>query len=186
MARKKRKKVRQKPAAGTGFVMVDVDNPMFSADHAESTGNPKRIQALQNVRESPITWMYAHKEQTGVTEAQVAAAGRFRRLYETAGGAGVGSIDYLREPVDGGGVTDPIGDHMMDAANRLKDVSTRLGPAGYDLVEKVCGQCLFISQLTPRRREQDTLSKRLKECLDSLATYWGFQTPPTRSYRKSA
>ncbi len=181
--RRKKKKVRQ--TTGTDFIMVDVDNPMFSADHAESSGNPKRIRAVMNARESPIAWMYAHKEQTGITEAQVAAAGRFRRLYETAGGAGVGSIDYMREPVDGSGITDPIGDRMMDAARELVGVNARLGPAGYRLVEQVCGQCLFISQLTPRRREQNKLSGKLKNSLHSLATFWGLQTPSTQSYRKA-
>ncbi len=186
MAKKKRRTKKTAKPIGTGFVMVEVDNPHFSTDHAESTGNPKRIRALQNARESPITWMYVHHKQTGVTEAQVRAAGKFRSLYETAGGAGVGSFDYTREPVDGGGVTDPLNDRMVDAAKELAGVATRLGPAGYDLVEKVCGQCIFISQLDPRRRTQNKLSENMKDCLDSLAIFWGFQTPKVRSYRHAS
>ncbi|MDV4155250.1 hypothetical protein [Rhizobium brockwellii] len=43
-----------------------------------------------------------------INEAQLAAAKRFRALYEAMGGAGAGSFDYSREPVDGGGMREAL------------------------------------------------------------------------------
>ncbi|WP_206615942.1 hypothetical protein [Rhizobium sp. WSM1325] len=50
-----------------------------------------------------------------INEAQLAAATRFRSLYEAMGGAGTGSFDYSREPVDGGGSREPLTEQQIRA-----------------------------------------------------------------------
>ncbi len=181
MKRKTRKK-----AEHPHVYIMDVDNPDYNRDHDGASGNPKKIRAAFNPRESPVMWMLV---RGWVTDPQAMAATRFRSLYERAGGAGAKAIDYARVTVDGGGITDPISDASMDAHNQLKDVQARLGPAGYELIEKVCGQLLFIKQVAAEhrfsssKRYESRLSCQLRECLDILAIDWGYQTVGIRTLR---
>lgn len=180
------KQKQKKPETPTGFVIVDIDNPYFNSSHHGSESQHKRTQALYNPRESPIAWMYAHREQTGVTEAQVAAAHEFRKLYETARGVGIRSMDYEKTPVDGGKMGDILTDRQVDASNELAAAHCRIGSHGYQLVEQVCGQCIFIRQLAARRSAQNKLSQHLKESLETLAVFWGLQRLRTRTYRRAS
>ncbi len=168
MARKKKK-----PSARLRIKVMEVDNPNYQPEHAGVRGNPKRVRAAFNMKESPVMWMLARGY---VTEPQAMAATRFRKLYEQMGGAGARAIDFTQEPVDGGGVSDPINDRLIDAAKELGEVQKRLGPAGYNLVEQVCGQCIFIKQLASSKWYQLKMSRELKNCLDILAVDWGFQS----------
>ena len=59
---------------------VTVENPYFSRVHAGDATNPRKISAVVNIRESAIT-MLASPNQ--IDAAQVAAANRFRALWET-------------------------------------------------------------------------------------------------------
>ncbi|PON03858.1 hypothetical protein ATY29_29060 [Rhizobium hidalgonense] len=84
---------------------VLVENPFHSRAHPSDTTNPRDVVAMMNVRESAITTMAAR----GVLDsAQVAAATRFRVLWEAMDGKGTGAIDYGRERVDGGKARDQI------------------------------------------------------------------------------
>lgn len=176
MARKSKK---TKPHPPVNFIMVDVDNPEYSRDHDGASGNPKKIRAAFNSKESPVMWMHA---RNWVTDSQAMAATEFRRLYEMCGGAGARAIDFTKEPVDGGGYIDPISDRRMDAAKELMQVQHRLGRSGYDLVERVCGQLFFIKQVAAQyrnsssKRYETKLANQLKDCLDVLAIDWGYQT----------
>lgn len=171
------KQKKKKQSTPTGFIMEEVENPFYYG-----AGNQqKRIKVVYNPRESPIAWMYAHRKRTGITQEQVLAANKFRKLYEAAQGVGVGSMDYTKEPVDGGGFPDVLTDRQARAAKELAQASARLGMEGYQLVEQVCGQCAFIHQLAAARRAQDRMSKNLKDSLESLALYWGYQRLPTRA-----
>ncbi len=77
-----------------------VDNPYYSRAHCEDPTNPRTIPAVMNIRESALTTMAAR----GVLNAaQVAAAPRFRALWESMGGMGASAIDYGREQVDAAG-----------------------------------------------------------------------------------
>ncbi|MCP4407017.1 MAG: hypothetical protein GY807_04520 [Gammaproteobacteria bacterium] len=174
MARRKKKK----PSTHLQIKVMEIDNPNFQPEHAGNKGNPKRVRAAFNMKESPVMWMLARGY---VTEPQAMAATEFRRLYEQMGGAGARAIDFTQEPVDGGGVTDPITDRLIDAAKALAEVQRRLGPVRYNLVEQVCGQCIFIKQLASSKWYQLKMSRELKNCLDILAVDWGFQTVGIRS-----
>ncbi|WP_318030068.1 hypothetical protein [Rhizobium ruizarguesonis] len=62
---------------------VLVENPFHSRAHPADETNPRDVVAMMNVRESAVTTMAAR----GVLDAaQVAAADRFRRLWESMGG----------------------------------------------------------------------------------------------------
>lgn len=152
--------------------MVEIDNPHFSRTHTGSPGNPKTITAAINLRESPIAMMAAKGH---LETHQVEAAIKFRRLWETLGGAGAGSSDYAKEPVDGGGARDPITDHQIDAGLELKACSLVIGRRAYDIVEKVAGEGRTITELGSSHRERTTLADYLRNALEDLSEHWGYR-----------
>ncbi len=153
--------------------VVEIDNPHYSAVHAGSPGNPKTVAAAMNVRESPITLMYAKR----LIEAHhMEAANKFRRLWEMLGGAGAGSFDYSREPVDGGGVREPITDRQVHAGLTLKVCQSVIGLKAFQIVERVCGEGRTIAEISPSQREKTTNMDYLRDALEALAGHWGYQT----------
>lgn len=154
------------------IVFMDVDNPLYSRAHHASRGNPVKIKAAVNVRESPIGLLAAR----GIINiAQVRAATRFRSLWEMLG-TSVKAMDYSIDPVDGGGLSDPISLRQMDAGLQLKSCRELLGARHYDVLSKVVGQGTEISALGKTRRERDTYADYIKHGLEDLAIFWGYQT----------
>lgn len=157
---------------------VEVENPMFSRDHPADRTNPLRVRAKINLRESPIG-LLAHRGM--INDAQIRAASEFRRLWEAMGGAGVKAMDYSVDPVDGGGIADPIAVRQMDAARKLRDLRAHIGVRPYDIVSKVVGQGIEITTLESRKADQLMVSRYLKDGLADAATYWGFQSEQRRA-----
>lgn len=182
-ASKKKKKPTTTWQPKQTLVFMDVDNPMYSRAHHTSKGNPVKIKAAVNVRESPIGLLAARGL---INVAQVRAASRFRALWE-AMGTSVRAMDYSIDPVDGGGVSDPISIRQMDAglqlANLIKDRA--IGQRHYDVLVKIIGQGVEISQLSKNRSERDAFTTYLKHGLEDLAIHWGYQTrnPPVENRR---
>ncbi|WP_245260869.1 hypothetical protein [Agrobacterium sp. 10MFCol1.1] len=151
---------------------IEIDNPHYSRVHAGSPGNPKTITAALNLRESPIAMMAAKGH---LQDHQVQAAIKFRRLWEVLGGAGAGSFDYAREPVDGGGPREPITDNQIDAGFQLKSAQMVIGHRAFAIVEKVAGEGRNISELGTSHREKTTLADYLRNALEDLAEHWGYR-----------
>lgn len=152
--------------------LIEIENPHYSKAHAGASGNPKTTTAAMNLRESPIAMMAAKGH---LEPHQLQAANQFRRAWEALGGAGAGSFDYSREPVDGGGAREPITERQIDAGFMLKDCQKVLGPRHYDVVCKVAGEGRTVTELGASRRERDTLADYLRHALDDLAVHWGYQ-----------
>lgn len=177
---KRRKRQIKKPIAGNGFIMVDVDNPNYNPAHAGASGNPAKITAAYNPKESPAAW---YRAKGIIDEPAYQAASLFRFLYERCGGSGVKALDYGKEPVDGGQIaTDGLTDGRMDAAKRLLQAHDKLGHAGYLLVEAVCGQCFWVKDIHPDQYTQRRQMAALRDCLDELAVMWEFKNR-ARSWR---
>ena len=71
-----RRKDRPK-ITGKGFVIVDMDNPMYSSDHPEGPTNPRTIKAAYNLTQSPPMFMYVKGK---IDKAQYEAAVEFGKL----------------------------------------------------------------------------------------------------------
>jgi hypothetical protein len=158
------------------MAIVEIENPHYSRAHAGATGNPKTTSAAMNLRESPIAMMAAKGH---IEPHQLQAANKFRWIWEAMGGAGAGSFDYSREPVDGGGVREAITDRQIDAGFLLKECQKVLGPRHYDVVCKVAGEGRTIAEMCGTKREKMTLADYLRHALDDLATHWGYQKRKT-------
>ncbi|WP_455271216.1 hypothetical protein [Rhizobium herbae] len=185
MAERKKKDVRKKKPEGwqpkEKVQSVYVDNPYYSKDHAGDGSNPVKIKASINIRESAIITLATRRH---IDESQLAAANKFRGLWEAMGGAGAGSFDYSREHVDGGGSTDPLTERQINAGLELKRCRQTLGVRAYDIMAKVAGEGHAIQELAKTHRERTTLTDYLKDGLDELAKAWGYQNRGTK--RKQA
>lgn len=154
---------------------VVVDNPFYSRAHAGDATNPKQIDAIINIRESAVTMLASRRR---IDAAQVAAADKFRALWEAMGGKGASAIDYGRDHVDGGKRADPISERQMNAADELRRAHRALGPDGYWLVCRICGEGWSLHEVCPKGSKRGKLAAatRLRSCLDVLALMWGLAT----------
>lgn len=153
--------------------LATVQNPDWSPDKDGEKAFPRFEKVPVNVRESAIATLAAR----GLLDAaQVQAADKFRRLWETMGGKGAGALDYAREYVDGGRIAEPITSGQLDAGRQLKTASQALkaahGEYAYKLVSYICGQGRSIHEMTETRRQRDTMTDNLKAYLNVLASLW--------------
>lgn len=183
MTKRKRKPKAVKKQGVQAIRFIEVDDPDFSTDHEEGKlGNLKKIKSAVNMRESPVLWMYANDR---LDETQLAAAGQFRRYYERRGFS-IQAIDYGKQPVDGGAIhSEGITDEMKQASEELEGARAKLGDQGFTLVEKVCGQLLWINQIEDKKHHQLRAARDLRDCLDTLAIFWGLATVKTDYDRKA-
>ncbi|MGN7878575.1 DUF6456 domain-containing protein [Ensifer sp. 22460] len=153
---------------------VTVANPYYSRAHPEGVTNPSTISAVINVRESAVTTLATR----GVLDAaQVAAADRFRRLFEAMGGKGAGAIDYGREPVDGGTTREPITERQVSAGKELARCRELLGARLYWLVSAVCGEGRALHEVVgDGKRDRLTAADMLRMALDDLCGMWRLVT----------
>lgn len=168
-AAKKRKKIE--PVTRTALV----ENPNWSRAHDGDKSNPRFVKVEVNPKESGVSALAAR----GVINAsQVAAADRFRALWEALGGSGAGAMDYTKEPVDGGGAVEPISIRQLSAGRDLKRASEALrkqyGEYAYRLVSYIAGEGRSIHELTETRRQRDTMTDNLRTYLSLLAKLWGY------------
>ncbi|MGF6253802.1 hypothetical protein [Ensifer sp. LBL] len=147
-----------------------IDNPLHNPAHDGETWNPKQILAAVNVKESALVVL---KQRKLINDAQERAGEKFRRIWEALGGAGAGSFDYSREPVDGGGPRSALSDSQIQAGIDLAEARRVLG-IGYDVMVKVAGEGKAISELSPNRTLQRAYTEFLKEGLTALSIHWGF------------
>jgi len=147
-----------------------VDNPYWRPDLEGESTVPRKIKAAVNVRESAVGTLAARKL---IDESQAEAAVRFRRHWETTGGAGAQAMDYSRDKVDGGKIADPIDIGQMKAARYLAEAERTLGVRNYELVRSVCGEGKSMTELYTEKRDRLTATDNLRASLDDLARIWG-------------
>jgi hypothetical protein len=175
MARAAKKQKREFTSQHIEIGIAVIENPNWSRDHDGDKTNIRYVQQPINVRESAITTLAA---KGVINAAQTAAADRFRHLWEVMGGAGAPALDYSKEPVDGGGISEPISIRQLEAGRALKAAKSELvsiyGEYGYRLVGYIAGEGRSIHELTETRRQRDTMTDNLRAYLDVLARLWKF------------
>lgn len=177
MARRGRKaKLRAINLAGVGHSqakpeMSEIDNPLYNRAHDGETWNPKKTMAVKNMKESALVVLEQRKL---IDEAQAKAGERFRRIWEALGGAGAGSFDYSREPVDGGGPRSALSDRQIQAGIDLADCRRVLG-IGYDVMVKVAGEGRAVADLAQSKNLQRAYVEMLKQGLTALAVHFGYE-----------
>ncbi|MDK1385111.1 hypothetical protein QN224_06785 [Sinorhizobium sp. 8-89] len=153
---------------------TEVPNPYFSRAHPADAANPRTIPAMVNVRESAIVTLASRGQ---IDPAQLAAANRFRALFEAMGGKGAGAIDYSREHVDGGKAREPITERQMNAGRELARCRDLLGARLYGLVSAVAGEGRSLHEVAGKeKRKRLVAADMLRMGLDDLAAMWRLAT----------
>ncbi|MER9965592.1 hypothetical protein [Mesorhizobium sp. M0060] len=153
---------------------VSVPNPYFARAHPADASNPRTIPAAVNVRESAVTTLAARGQ---LDAAQVAAADRFRALWEAIGGAGASGIDPGRIVVDGGKAREPFNERQVNAGKELARCRVLLGVRGYQLVSLVAGEGHSLHEIAGKeKRARLVAADLLRMSLDDLAVLWRLAT----------
>lgn len=149
---------------------IEVDDPM-----GLEPGD--RIVVMRSIRNDPLANMHA---KGYIDDAQYHGGRAFQRDWEKAE-RGPRAIDPGKECVDGGVMPEPITDGQKRSVVRLNQVERELGLDGSAIIYDVLVGGLSMAQVGERRglesaRWQDYFSRRLRECLDRLAVFYGFAT----------
>jgi hypothetical protein len=138
-----------------------------------------KILVLRNLRDDPIAAM---RQAGQVDECQYMAGRHWQKAYELAEIGGAKAIDYSATKVDGGKIPEPtVTDTQARAFADLSKARTALGEYGSSIVFDVLGCHLTIAQTSNRRMmtseaELKYVGKRFRECLDTMAIIFGYQT----------
>src|SRR5258705_8036334 len=149
---------------------IEVDDPL-----ALEPG--EKIVTLRSIRNDPLARMHTHRQ---IDEAQYQGGRAFQNDWEKAE-RGLQAIDPTREYVDGGQKREPITEGQRKAVLRLNRVERELGADGSALVHEVLILGMTMEQIGQRRglrgqRWIDYFARRFRECLDRLASIYGFAT----------
>jgi len=150
---------------------VEVDNPL-----GLEPGD--KIVALRSTRGDPLAKLHTHRQ---IDEAQYRGGRAFQSDWEKAE-RGPRAVDPTRERVDGGQTREPITEGQRRAVVRLNRIEQELGADGTVLVHEVLVLGMTTQQIGERRglstqRWMDYFARRLQECLDRLALFYGFAAP---------
>ncbi|WP_455476877.1 hypothetical protein [Bartonella sp. B41] len=155
----------------TQEISIETSNPYFQPSHRESSNNPRTITAIADAHSSPIALLYAKGH---INKAQYKAAERFYIYWRQSQADLCMSPDYTHQKVDfHQAYAHPI-ERQIEASNHLQIIKTLLGVLGYSLVEQVVGYSQTIKALNPSKRKQNSLADHLRDCLDLLASHWGY------------
>lgn len=143
----------------------------------------RTVVAQVNVRESSIDHMASRGR---INTAQQEAGERFRKLWEKAAVGRSQAMDTSKEPVDGGGVGDPISDDLVRAAEELAKVLRVTGQAGAQLLIAIVGEGKRIEDVATHwsraggivtgRRAEGYVTGRMIEALDELVRLWKLES----------
>ncbi|OPB30204.1 hypothetical protein [Bartonella sp. WD12.1] len=155
----------------TEEMLIETSNPYFQPTHKENPSNPRTIIAVADAHSRPIALLYAKGH---ISKAQYKAAERFYYYWHIQQGNTHMGIDYTRQKVDGGHYYTDTLERQMEATDQLQTIKIQLGILGYQLVEQVIGYNQSIKDLSPLKRRQNSLADHLRDCLDLMATHWGY------------
>jgi len=108
------------------------------------------------------------------TEAQEAAAARYRGLHERAQIGRARAVDYAAVKVDTSGPTENrAGEIGQDARRRYADAVQFLGIVRSSLIERIVVYDVPVSKIAKGSRERERLTREVFAALDDLAVHFG-------------
>jgi hypothetical protein len=172
---RKRRKTKITLAGATG--PVEIDNPFYRIGGPRQV--PRRIHAVRSLRDDPLARLHDRRQ---VSDSEYRAGRDFQKLLEEAELGRMRTNDPTREPVDGGmSFRDGISDREVRAFRQLARLWPVLGKDGSAMLRAFLGERQFLSVIAAGRgltADQQTLrylGRRIRECLATLATEFGYQ-----------
>jgi hypothetical protein len=158
--------------------VIEVDNPL-----AVEPG--EKIAVVRNLRDDPLGRLQSRRQ---IDDAQFHGGRAFQRDFETAE-RGPKAIDPSKEAVDGGLMPEAITEPQRKAAIRLAGVYRKLGQDGAALTHAVLIHGNTLSGVANSRglggrRWEEYFGMRFRECLDTLAKFYGFATEDSARRRE--
>jgi hypothetical protein len=157
--------------------VIEVDNPL-----AVEPGD--KIAVVRNLRDDPLGRLQSRRQ---IDDAQFHGGRAFQYDFETAE-RGPRAIDPSKEAVDGGLMPEAITEGQRKAAIRLAGVYRKLGQDGSSLIHAVLIHGSTIAGVANSRgydgrRWEEYFGMRFRECLDTLAKFYGFANEDSRRRR---
>jgi len=169
MKRRKSKSRKIKPGYEKRIEIgqITVENP-------DSDPNCPQITVKINKRHDLLTWWHSRK---AIDDAQFIAGKRFQSIWYRARIGGQGSLDPSKPFIDRSITSDHIQDHILDALQQLKILSSVLGQKDYSLLcHALCeGKTLSDLSLSYRgtKGDREYIGWRIRDALDALSHFWG-------------
>ena len=171
---RKRRKIKVTLAGNTGS--VEVDNPFFTPGSPRHV--PRRVHAVRSLRDDPLARLHDRRQ---ISESEFRAGRDFQKLLEEAELGRVRTNDPSREPVDGGvSFRDGLSDREVRAFRQLARLWPVLGKDGSAILRAFLGERQFLARIAATRGlapDQQTLrylGRRIRECLATLASEFGY------------
>jgi hypothetical protein len=197
MAGKTKRKAPYNPATDaiiTGSkCWVLVDNPYATEEEKRSLtddGNGGMTKggkspAQRSIIGDPLAEMHVRKT---ITDSQCEGGRGYQRDWEGAM-RGAKAIDPAKEYVSGGLVEEGMSDSQRESVLRLAYANGQLGSAGREIASKFLIDALTIEMIMSSEgrsgeRWRDYFSKRIKECLETLAGIYGFGGDHANLFRR--
>lgn len=138
-----------------------------------------KIEVLRSLRNDPLAGMLSRQQ---IDQAQFEAGRKWQRLHQISTIGVIMATDPAKEAVDGGRISESLTDKQIMAFSELADAYKALGGYGKALIFYVLGEEISITDAAARlncttAREIDYISRRFRECLETLAIHWGFAAP---------
>ena len=180
MSRQGRKRVRPVTVAATSYDRRSIDLPINSVVSEAVVDDPLEKGAtlilFRSLRDDPLAGMLAKGQ---IDDAMFAAGRLWQTYHEYSQIGGVRAIDPAKEAVDGGKLPEVITLRQMEASDKLAEAKKALGFQGITLVRCILGERMTVQQTAMRlglcsEREFNYISRRFRECLETLAVLWGY------------
>jgi hypothetical protein len=173
MADKRRRKKRVK-SAPQAIPTIDVPNPLYQPGHPAEL---ERVTVVRALRDDPLGRLHARRQ---IDDAQFRAGREWQDTYESTCIGKIGSIDFMKEPVDGTPRrTEPITDRTQAAARKLARWDRILGLDGCAIIRDILITGMTMEQIARRRGDlartaPEYFGRRFRECLTTLAMEMGY------------
>jgi hypothetical protein len=173
MSRKRRK---TKVTLAGDTASVEIDNPFYMPGSPRQV--PRRIHAVRSLRDDPLARLHDRRQ---ISDSEFRAGRDFQKLLEEAELGRMRTNDPSREPVDGGvGFSDGVSDRELRAFRQLARLWPILGKDGSAILRAFLAERQFLAAIAAARGlggDQQTLrylGRRVRECLATLATEFGY------------
>lgn len=148
---------------------------------------PARDQVVASLRGDALRDMFVRRS---IDIHQYDAGRDYQTDFDMALIGGARAIDFTREAVDGGQLAEPLTEYTRRALQKLAKVRDGLGEEGEAIVRGILGEGLSITEYAarqgnPLRSHREYVGRRLRECLEGLAYFYGKTTVKPRATTSS-